>query len=340
MAQIIATLAYAKLVHILQASIEIRNASETGPVTKSKCKQPISVNLGEDINTTYKLLQKTTVQGKVVNAKSCVVGDDEKPSFKWFVDGKEYTKKENKTSFGWVSEESRRDMNGAGSWNLELVVNFLGQEHRDNITVTVTPDADTVKFVKGKFQTIELGNPVVFELKTEGESPLNVTCNGGTFESCFGVEFSADTEISTKSLTLDEQYQVEICKSSAACAVQTIEIKEGFFPEVDIRCVENCQDLYNPNKPGKFVVECKNCADGEEVEATVLSKIGNLDNPGMVKFDAGYFTPGTIVDISGEIKLENGNSAKNEIQIEVNVPPSNGTCSTVDVNQDYRNVKY
>ena len=42
----------------MTTQIEMRNSSETGPVTKSKCKEPISVSLGEDFSSTIKMLGK------------------------------------------------------------------------------------------------------------------------------------------------------------------------------------------------------------------------------------------------------------------------------------------
>ena len=287
---------------------------------------------------------KQSLSSKVVNSDKCTVGDDEKPEFFWFVDGKEYIHKQNKTSFGWGTDLQKADMNKPGVFEVKVVMRFLGEEHQDSVEIQILPNPDSLKFSAGQFQTIELGKNLTFEIEQEGDSQIEAKINNFPFETVFGGVFDSHRVfnsldlIDSELLIIDTEYTLKLCKNSTICDSQVFSIKQGKQPLVEIRCVENCQELYNPNRRGKFVVECSNCEEDEIVSKTVLSKTGDLTNAGVVVFEENFFKPEDEVSIIGEIELTNGNIAKNAISITVNTPPFNGTCGVSSKNETYAEV--
>ena len=73
----------------------------------------------------------------------------------------------------------------------KVVLNYLEQTHEDSVTVTILPDPDNLKFVNGKYQTVELGKDIVFEILEEGDTEISALVDQTPFEEIFSGNFES-----------------------------------------------------------------------------------------------------------------------------------------------------
>ena len=89
------------------------------------------------------------------------------------------------------------------------------------------------------------------------------------------------------------------------CLNQTIIVKSGKIPKIEIVCIENCQDVYLPSQTGKYVIKCHNCA-GENPSYEFKNNQWGIVSKNSISFDKDKLTAGSTFKIEGKVVINSG----------------------------------
>ena len=140
---------------------------------------------------------------------------------------------------------------------IDFFLSYNNQNVTENLIVTVVPDPDTIRVSRNKVFSFQAYQADTQNLKNASRKLLNVPFYA---EGEGDLKWTLNDEVWDKNLnTLKPgSYSPKICKGSQCDSVELL-ISETWVPEIEIECIENCQEFYNPAALGMYRAKCVNC---------------------------------------------------------------------------------